>query len=189
MCYTSMAHSYSRIYNSHTPRMLFMCWLPCLGWTLRCEPVISYSNHGNSIHTDQDSWHQGSASKSVETDMHARTHTHAQTIYCFRGETKSAICAHRPPRTKYFIDNKHWRDWCEAESVREEGRRRKRERQEDKGRRGRGIEKDRYTVDTGQQNKSGFSSWCCYNNRGLEVNACLKWDHFLILHIRTQPCS
>lgn len=166
----------------HTPGMIFMCWLPCLRWTLRCEPVISYSNHWNSIQTDL-------GIKVLHLNQWGRhTCTHTQTIYCFRGETKSAICAHRPPRTKYFIDNKHWRDWCEAESVREEGWKRNRGRQEDKGRRSRGIEKDRYTVDTGQQNKSGFCSWCCYNNRGLEVNACLKWEHFLILHIRAQPC-
>lgn len=43
----------------------------------------------------------------------------------FQDEMKSAICAQGPSRTKYFIDNKHCCDWCEAESPREGRTRRK----------------------------------------------------------------
>ena len=69
--------------------------------------------------------------------------------------------------------------WVSQGGRAKEGKKRKRDKDEGGKERGRGLEEDRRAVDTEQQNRSGFCSLCRYNNRGLEVNACLKWEHFL----------
>lgn len=68
--HSAQVHLFS-IHNPHinTSRHVILhddTALSNLRWTLRCEPVISCYNHRNSIQTDQDSWHQGPASKSVK---------------------------------------------------------------------------------------------------------------------------
>lgn len=76
--------------HSHTSRHRCLHIDSSLRWMLKCEPVISQRNHRNSIQTDQDSWHQGPASKSVDVC----THTH--TAHCFRVRW-NLRCAHTGP--------------------------------------------------------------------------------------------
>lgn len=90
--------------------------------TLRCEPLY-LPNRWNGIQTDQDTLIKILRAKSVK-----RKHA------LFQDEMESAICAHRPSHTKYFIDNKHCWDWCEAESVRDGRKRRKGKKRGKRGR-------------------------------------------------------
>lgn len=165
------------LYNIHNPHtntsrhvIYVLTAVSNLRSMLRCE-AVSQTNRGNSMQTDQDSWLQDPASKSVKT-----LHSHTYHVL-FLGEMKSASCAHRPSHTKYFIDNKHcWLMWSRVSQRRAKEEKREKERKiKREGKRLRN--RKRHKVDTKQQNGSRFCSLCCYNNRGFKVNACLKWEH------------
>lgn len=145
--------------------------------------IISKLNHRNSIRM-----YQILVMKVLQLNQSGHTHTHTKQEHTSsivsQWDKKCNVCTHRPTRTKYLIDNKHWRDWCEAESVRADGWKRKKRIK--RGRwRGRVMEqKKRYST---QSTRTDLDSAPPL----IEVwRSARAWSEntALILHIRARPC-